>query len=90
MVRIAYNTKYDAQTGEVIFITDCPYLFSGKVGSNDCIRCKDFRAITMKQMVECGHPVEGTTNALEGNSSPRPYNLSSGHGKPIQTEIQFK
>lgn len=90
MARIAYNISYDDKTGEVIFTTDCPCSFGVKVGSDACLKCKFFRAITMKQVVECGHPVDGATNSLEGLSSPRPCNLSPERGKPVQTEIQFK
>ena len=58
MVKIVYNTKYNAQNGEVIFTTECTALTSIKVGSDDCRRCRYFRAITFKQQVECGRPVE--------------------------------
>lgn len=81
---------YDDETGDVIFKTDCPYPFGGKVASDDCIKCKFFRVITMKQVVECGHPVDGAKNSLEGFSTLNPCNLSSERGKPVQTEIQFK
>jgi hypothetical protein len=77
MVRIEYNTKYDAMTGNVIFTTECPALTHIKVGSDDCVRCKFFRAITMKQQVECGRPVEDenlhTQNSPYVNTHNSPY-----------------
>lgn len=90
MVRIAYNTSYDQHTGEISFVTDCPYIFGVKVGSDACFRCNYFRAVTFKQQVECGAPIESVSVEAGGFFAPRPCNLSSRTGKPVQTKIQFK
>ena len=90
MVRIAYNTSYDQHTGDISFVTDCPYNFGVKVGSDACYRCKNFRTVTMKQQIECGFTSETILSGLEGVLEPHPYNLSSAKRKPIQTKIQFK
>ena len=58
MAKMEYKTAYDSQTGEVIFTTECPAKAGAMVGSDDCRRCRYFRAITFKQQVECGRPVE--------------------------------
>ena len=77
MVRIEYKTSYNANTGAITFLTDCAALTSIKVGSDDCVRCKFFRAITMKQQVECGRPVEDenlhTQNSPYVNTQNSPY-----------------
>jgi len=90
MVRIAYNTSYDQHTGEISFVTDCPYIFGVKVGSDACFRCNYFRAITFKQLVECGAPIESVSVEAGGFLAPSPCNLSGRTGKPVQTKIQFK
>ena len=77
MVRIAYNTSYDQHTGEISFVTDCPYIFGVKVGSDACFRCNYFHAVTMKQQIECGRPVEDenlhTQNSPYVNTQNSPY-----------------
>ena len=90
MVKIAYNTSYDQHTGEISFVTDCPYIFGVKVGAGACFRCNYFHAVTMKQQIECGYTAESVLNGLEGVLEPQPYNLSSAKRKPVQTKIQFK
>lgn len=77
-MRIAYNTAYDSQTGEVIFTTECPALTCIKVGSDDCRRCRYFRAITFKQQVECSRPLDGEN--LHTHNSPY---VNSKFGKDI-------
>ena len=90
MVRIAYNTNYDAQTGDVSFVTECQHRSGVMVGSDACFRCNFFRSITFKQLVECGAPIESVSVEAGGFLAPRPCNLSSSIGKPVQTKIQFK
>ena len=90
MKRIAYDISYNLHTGDISFVTDCPYNFGVKVGSEACYRCKNFRAVTMKQQIECGNTTESVLNGLEGVLEPQPYNLSSAKRKPVQTKIQFK
>ena len=90
MVRVAYNTKFDAQTGDVSFVTECQQMTGVMVGSDACFRCNYFHAVTMKQQIECGYTAESVLNGLEGVLEPQPYNLSSAKRKPVQTKIQFK
>ena len=52
--RIGYKINYDAQTGKVFFVTDCPNIDGVKVASDECVRCRHFRAILFKEQVECG------------------------------------
>lgn len=89
MVRVAYNTKYDPQTGEVSFVTECQHRSGVMVGSDACFRCKHFRAITFKQQVECGVPLESLSVEAGGFYSHRPCNLSTPTGEPVQTKIQW-
>lgn len=90
MVRIAYNTSYDQHTGDVSFVTECQHKVGIMVGSDACFRCNYFRAITFKQLVECGAPIESVSVEAGGFLAPRPCNLSGRTGKPVQTKIQFK
>ena len=90
MTRIAYNTRYDQHTGDVSFVTECQHRSGVMVGSDACFRCNYFRAITFKQLVECGVPIENVPVEVGGFLAPRPCNLSAKTGKPVQTKIQFK
>lgn len=90
MVRITYITSYDPKTGEISFVTDCPYILGVKVGSDACFRCKNFCAVTMKQQIECGYTDKRVLSGLEGILEPQPYNLLPTTRKPVQTKIQFK
>ena len=89
MVRIAYNTNYDAQTGDVSFVTECQHRAGVMVGSDACFRCNYFRSITFKQQVECGAPLESLSVEAGGFFSPSPCNLSTPKGKPVQTKIHW-
>ena len=90
MERIAYNTKYDPQTGDVSFVTECQHKVGIMVGSDACFRCNYFRSITFKQQVECGAPLESLSVEAGGFLATRPCNLSTKTGKPVQMKIQFK
>ena len=90
MVRIAYNTSYDQHTGDVSFVTECQHKDGIMVGSDACFRCNYFRSITFKQQVECGAPLESLSVEAGGFLAPRPCNLSTKTGKPVQMKIQFK
>ena len=90
MFRVAYNTKYDPQMGDVSFVTECQHKVGIMVGSDACFRCNYFHAVTMKQQIECCYTAESVLNGLEGVLEPQPYNLSSAKRKPVQTKIQFK
>lgn len=90
MVRIAYNTSYNQHTGEISFVTECQHKVGIMVGSDACFRCNYFRAITFKQQVECGAPIESVSVEAGGFLAPRPCNLSTPTGKPVQMKIQFK
>jgi hypothetical protein len=90
MVRIAYNTKYDAQTGDISFVTECQHRTGVMVGSDACFRCNYFRSITFKQQVECGAPLESLSVEVGGFSTNRACNLSAPTGEPVQMKIQFK
>lgn len=54
MVKVDYMTAFEADTGEVEFVTPCPWVEGVRVGSDDCVRCADFRAVLFTQQVECG------------------------------------
>lgn len=90
MTRIAYNTSYDKHTGDVSFVTECQHKVGVMVGSDACFRCNYFRAITLKQLVECGAPIESVSVEAGGFAAPIPCNLSATTGKPVQMKIQFK
>ena len=90
VTKIAYNTGYDAQSGEVSFTTPCPHFYGVRVASEYCCRCIYFAAITMNPQVECSKPVEEVINDDGGFSKSRPYNLSSEARKPVQTKIQWE
>ena len=90
MARIEYEMKFNEQTAEIVYVTDCPVTLGIKVGSDDCFRCQHFHAVLMKQQVECGRQLEQVSKGSDGSSTSRPYSLSSERGKPIQMKIQFK
>lgn len=90
MVRIAYNTSYDAQTGDVSFVTECQHKVGIKVGSDACFGCNYFCAVTFKQQVECKAPLESFSVEAGGFSTACPCNLSTKTRKPVQMKIQFK
>lgn len=90
MVRIAYNTSYDQHTGDVSFVTECQHKVGIMVGSDACFGCNYFRAVTFKQQVECGAPLESISVDAGGFFVPRPCNLSSANEKPVQMKIQFE
>lgn len=90
MARIEYETKYDEQTAVIVYATDCPHIVGIKVGSDDCFRCQHFRAVMMKQQVECENSEERVSKGFGGSSTPCPCNVSSERGKPVQMKIQFK
>lgn len=90
MVRIAYDTRYNPQTGDVSFVTECQQRAGVMVASDACFQCNYFRSITFKQQVECGAPLESLSVEAGGFFSPRLCNLSDAQSKPFQTKIQFK
>ena len=90
MARIEYETYFDAQGAEIIYTTVCPHSPYVKVGSDDCFRCQHFRAVMLKQQVECGKNVERVSEGFGGFSTSRPCNVSTEQRKPVQMRIQFK